>query len=191
MLTFCISRYSSKREIHSFNNAVPFGLLLGSKSEDPTIQVLDWEEASRLDLSVTYNHFDASPSSISSHLVGWLVGDIQKGMEATEKMLEQGQEMTAIGELVRDQTGGGCGKFQIRPPPEKAYYLIRSPVKKLLKELEEEAKVLKWILLVRFVFRTVAVKAANPNIFYTGLWRDRYLHYRHQRLQVLPAVEGR
>lgn len=150
---FLFPRYSSKREIHSFANSVPFGLVLGTDRSSSSsssailapIEVLEWDQADKLDLAVTYNQFDASPSSISSHLIGWLVGDIQKGMEATEKMLGQGAEMSAIGELVRDNRNG---KIQIRAPQGKGYFLIRTPVEKLVKDLEEEAKFLKWLMLV-------------------------------------------
>ena len=96
----CPFRYSSKRDIHTFVNEVPFGLAPGSASSAPSssgvasllsprasplVEVADWHDASRLVLDTTYDHFREAPSSVSEHLLGWMTGDIQKGVQSTEQ----------------------------------------------------------------------------------------------------------
>ena len=92
----CPFRYSSKRDIHTFVNEVPFGLVPGSASSSgvasllssrtsPLVEVTDWHDASRLVLDTTYDHFREAPSSVSEHLLGWMTGDIQKGVQSTEQ----------------------------------------------------------------------------------------------------------
>ena len=40
-----------------------------------------------------------------SHLWGWVVGDMQKGVQKTEQMLTKGTSLTGIGELVSSPLG--------------------------------------------------------------------------------------
>ena len=85
-------RYSSKRDIHTFVNEIPFALVPASASSgdtavrpSPLVEVADWRDASRLVLDTTYDHFREAPSSVGDHVLGWMTGDIQKGVQSTEQ----------------------------------------------------------------------------------------------------------
>ena len=87
-------RYSSKRDIHTFVNEIPFALVPASSSASseasavrpsPLVEVTDWRDASRLVLDTTYDHFREAPSSVGDHVLGWMTGDIQKGVQSTEQ----------------------------------------------------------------------------------------------------------
>ena len=83
-----LCRYTSKRDIHTFVNEIPFGLVPTSdvkRSSSPLVEVADWRDASRLVLDTTYDHFREAPSSVGDHLLGWMTGDIQKGVQSTEQ----------------------------------------------------------------------------------------------------------
>ena len=49
------------------------------------VEVTDWRDASRLVLDTTYDHFREAPSSVGDHVLGWMTGDIQKGVQSTEQ----------------------------------------------------------------------------------------------------------
>jgi hypothetical protein len=79
--------------------------------------------------------------------LGWLTGDIQKGVQSTERMLLNGTAVTAVGELTfcRDDR-----QVRVQAPADgRGYFLTKSNLSTLVKELESESKVLKWVLVVR------------------------------------------
>ena len=85
-------RYSSKRDIHTFVNEIPFALAPSASPSEaaavrssPLVEVADWRDASRLVMDTTYDHFKEAPSSVGDHLLGWMTGDIQKGVQSTEQ----------------------------------------------------------------------------------------------------------
>jgi len=139
--------YTSKRDIHTFVNEIPFGLVPTSdvkRSSSPLVEVADWRDASRLVLDTTYDHFREAPSSVGDHLLGWMTGDIQKGVQSTEQMLVNGTALTAIGELTLSASGDGLKMSA--PSDGRSYFLTKSTYASLLKEIESEAKFLKRLL---------------------------------------------
>ena len=95
MLIHLLFRYSSKRDIHTFVNEIPFALVppasasaspeVAAVRSSPLVEVADWRDASRLVLDTTYDHFREAPSSVGDHVLGWMTGDIQKGVQSTEQ----------------------------------------------------------------------------------------------------------
>ena len=86
-------------------------------------EVLDWSEASVLDLDVTKDSFESAPNSLGDNVWGWVVGDKSKGIQTTEKMLLNGTTLTAIGELaISTQTGD----IKVQAPSSgENYYLVK------------------------------------------------------------------
>ena len=143
--------HTTKRGIHTFANDVPFGLLPSytthSEFQRPPLEMSDWRDASRLQLDTTFDQFRESPTSIGAHLLGWLMGDIQKGVQYTEQMLLNGTALTAVGEVVFEKNDRQ-GRVQA-PTDGRSLILTKSNFKSLVKEIEGEAKLLKYILWVR------------------------------------------
>ena len=130
------SRYDSERIIHEYANHVPFCLvpqgclntksIFGNKLLDSNcrkVEVLDWSDASILDLDVTRDSFEASPNSLSDNVWGWIVGDRPKGIQTTEKMLLNSTTLTAVGEIA---ISTDTGNIKIQAPSSgQNYYLVR------------------------------------------------------------------
>ena len=87
------------------------------------VEVLDWSDASILDLDVTKDSFEASPNSLSDNVWGWIVGDRPKGIQTTEKMLLNGTTLTAVGEIVISKDTDNI-KIQA-PSSGENYYLVK------------------------------------------------------------------
>ena len=135
---FFLCRHDSTRVLHEYTNHVPFyivpeglatkGLFTSklSNANCKKAEVLDWAEASILDLDVTKDSFEAAPSSLGDNVWGWWVGDKTKGIQTTEKMLLNGTTLTAIGELaISNQTGN----IKIQAPSSgENYYLVKVSV---------------------------------------------------------------
>jgi len=162
----------SKRELHSFTNDAPFCLTNSQQFthfvlEDPWrpivdkwagnvnpswdstfslvrphVEVTDWTDAARIDLDTVYDHFDSAGGGIGSHLWGWVVGDMQKGVQKTEEMLTKGTTLTGVGELVSGPMG-----IRLQPPADgRPYYLVKSSLSSLIKETQSSRTVIKVFL---------------------------------------------
>lgn len=140
--------FDSERVLHKFTNDSPFCL---SSPQDsifsltrPHIEVIDWAEAAKIDLETVYDDFESAQPGLSSHIWGWVTGDIQRGVQKTEMMLMKGTSMTGVGELVSTQDG-----IRIQPPSDgSAYYLVKSSFNSLVKEMEgvkSSLKVCLWV----------------------------------------------
>ena len=128
-------RYDSERTVYEHTNHVPFyivpqglttrGLFTTNLSNSPCrkVEVIDWSNASILDLDVTKDTFEAAQSGFSDNLMGWMVGDRPKGIQTCEKMLLNGTTLTAIGEIVISKDTGDI-KVQ-SPSTGENYYLIK------------------------------------------------------------------
>jgi len=135
--------YDSTRTIQTYTNHVPF--YLGSKLPN-LVEVSDFSRACELDMETTFDKFDPAPNSLSDHVVGWVVGDRPKGVQSTEKMLVNGTDLTAIGELVLNHEKN---QMRIQPPSNgEDYYLIQETSKSLINRFEEGSKIVKMCLIV-------------------------------------------
>jgi len=158
--------FDSERVIHQFTNDAPFCLTNPQESVftlvRPHIEVADWNEASRIDLDTVYDQFEPAVTGLSSHLWGWVTGDMQKGVQKTEMMLTKGTTLTGVGELAVNQYG-----VKLQPPSDgRSYYLVKNSVKSLIKELEGGKNALKIFLWVfgsvgTFLFALTAYRYYN------------------------------
>ena len=85
--------------------------------------MFDWSDATRLDLDVIRDSFESAPNTLSDNVWGWIVGDRPKGFQTTEKMLLNGTQLTAIGELAISKDDSGI-KMQA-PSTGENYYLVK------------------------------------------------------------------
>lgn len=142
--------FDSQRVMHSYTNEAPFSLVPPSSSPNlfslprRGIEVMDWSDAARVDLDTVYDQFESADSSLGSHLWGWVVGDMQKGVQKTEEMLVSGSTLTGVGEVVAGPMG-----VRLQPPSDgRPYYLVRNSLSSLVKELEGSRTVIKVALCV-------------------------------------------
>ena len=86
------------------------------------VEVTDWSAASRMDLDVTKDVFDAAPSGLADHVWGWFVGDRQLGIQTKETMLLNGTTLTVLGEL----TVSKDRHLRMQPPTDGlGYYIVK------------------------------------------------------------------
>jgi len=136
----------SQRVMHSYTNEAPFCLTPSNTSPSllPSfpkvkVEVVDWSDAVRVDLDTVYDQFESAENSLGSHLWGWVVGDMQKGVQKTEEMLVKGSTITGIGEVVSGPMG-----VRLQPPTDgKPFYLVKNSLSSLIKEVEGSRTVLK------------------------------------------------
>lgn len=138
--------FDSERVLHQYTNDAPFCL---TKLQDsswslsrPHVEVVDWQDASRIDLDTVYDKFEQGAVGLSSHLWGWVTGDLHKGTQVTEMMLTKGCNLTAVGQLVSTPAG-----VRIQPPADgRPFYLVRITLSSLIKEFEAGRSGLKLFL---------------------------------------------
>ena len=88
----------SQRVLHQFTNDAPF-CLINSKDQSvfsfvkPYVEVLDWTDAARVDLETVYDNFETNNNSLSSHIWGWVMGDMQKGKMLISDWLTQSNSL--------------------------------------------------------------------------------------------------
>ena len=137
----------SQRVLHQYTNDAPF-CLINSKDQSlfsfvkPYIEVLDWTDADRIDLETVYDNFESNTNSLGSHIWGWVMGDMQKGVQKTEMMLTNGRPLTGVGQLV----AGPMGVKLMPPSDDKSYFLINNSLTSLIKEYESSKTALKVFL---------------------------------------------
>jgi len=128
--------FDHERVLHKFTNDAPFCLASPEDSifslTRPHVEVVDWADAAKIDLDTVYDSYEAAQPGLTSHIWGWVTGDIQKGVQKTEMMLMKGTTLTGVGELVCTVDG-----VKIQPPTDgTSYYLVRSSFNSLVKEVE-------------------------------------------------------
>jgi len=136
----------SERILHQFTNDAPFSLVEPQSSSlslsRPSVEVVDWSDAVRIDLDTVYDKFEAGSTSLGSHLMGWVQGDMHKGTQITESMLLKGANITAVGEVILSPEG-----VKIIPPTDNScYFLTKSSLSSLIKEYESGRLFCKVIL---------------------------------------------
>jgi len=197
----------SQRVMHSYTNEAPFCLTPTNTSPSllPSfpklkVEVIDWNDAARVDLDTVYDQFDSaennlgrstklgytgaqvfqhffpkeSQKSLESHLWGWVVGDMQKGVQKTEEMLVKGSTITGIGEVVSGPMG-----VRLQPPADgRPYYLVKNSLSSLIKEVEGSRSVLKVCL---GVFGGIGLLIASMTVW--KLYKKRRAEEAEQRNQ--------
>lgn len=138
----------SERVIHQFSNDVPFCLTNSKDSifslTRPHINVIDWKDASKIDLETVYDHYEPAGGGIGSHVWGWILGDVHKGTQKTEAILSKGTTLTGVGELVSGPEG-----VSLQPPSDgRNYYLVKSSLASLVKDVESSKAVIKVFLYI-------------------------------------------
>jgi len=134
----------AKKTIHEYTNDAPFSLVdnlqgVSKSLSRPKVEVVDWSDATRIDLDTVFDKFEHGPNSFSSHIAGWVAGDMHKGIQITEKMLLTGTNLTAVGELVSTPLG-----VKLLPPSDdRPYFLVRGSLSSLIKEYESGRTFLK------------------------------------------------
>lgn len=136
----------SERLLHQYTNHAPFCLANSHESlfslMKPYVEVMDWNDAARVDLDTVYDNFESTGGGLGSHIWGWVVGDMQKGVQKTELMLTEGTTLTGIGELVSGPMG-----IRLQPPSDgRPYYLVKNSLASLIKEIESSRTVFKVFL---------------------------------------------
>jgi len=171
----------SQRVMHSYTNEAPFCLSPTNTSPSllPSfpklkVEVIDWNDAVRVDLDTVYDQFDSAENNLGSHLWGWVVGDMQKGVQKTEEMLVKGSTITGIGEVVSGPMG-----VRLQPPADgRPYYLVKNSLSSLIKEVEGSRTVLKVCL---GVFGGIGLLIASMTVW--KLYKKRREEEAEQRNQ--------
>ena len=134
----------SQRVIHQYTNDVPFCLVNPREQSafsfvKPYVEVMDWADSTRIDLDTVFDNFEANSTTFGSHLWGWVMGDMQKGVQKTEMMLKSGSPLTGVGQIVSGPMG-----VKLQPPTDdKAYFLVKNSLSSLVKEYENSRTALK------------------------------------------------
>ena len=118
--------------------------------------MLDHQLAFDIDLDVIYDKFDPASNSLSDHVMGWVIGDRQKGVQFTENMLVNGTDLTAIGELVLNTTDKSISLQE--PTNGCDYFLVKDSSKSLIRRLESGSTALQICLGCIYFY----VKSMNP-----------------------------
>ncbi|XP_023330135.1 uncharacterized protein LOC111702613 [Eurytemora carolleeae] len=136
----------SERVLHQYNNDAPFCIINPQDSSfslsRPRVEISDWVDATRIDLDTVYDKFEQGATDIGSNILGWVAGDIHKGTQVTEKMLLKGTHLTAVGELVYNQTG----VKMVPPSDNRPYFLVKNSIASLIKDFESEKAIMKVFL---------------------------------------------
>ena len=108
-------RYDSERVIQTHSNEVPFCLVAPALQEKLSsndalwkalggrtlvnrsgVEVTGWAHATRMDMDVTKDTFEATPSGLADHVMGWVEGQRALGIQDKECMLLNGTTLTAM-----------------------------------------------------------------------------------------------
>jgi len=176
----------SERLMHQYTNHAPFCLNNTKESiftlTKPYIEVLDWQDASRIDLDTVYDNFETTGGGLGSHIWGWVVGDMQKGVQKTELMLTEGTTLTGIGEVVSGPMG-----VKIQPPSDgRPYYLVKNSLASLIKDFESNRTVLR-IFLGIFGGVGACISALALWKYYKKLQAEKDARANQERLNSIRA----
>ena len=145
----------------------------------PYVEVLDWNDAARVDLDTVYDNFESTGGGLGSHIWGWVVGDMQKGVQKTEMMLTEGTTLTGIGELVAGPMG-----IRLQPPSDgRPYYLVKNSLTSLIKEIESNRTVFK-VFLGIFGGVGAFISGAALWKYYKKRQAEKEARVNHDRLHV-------
>lgn len=137
----------SKRVVRDALNIAPFKIV-GYCDSDPQVVVKKPREAMQLmqNLSSTYHSYEPNKTSAFERGMERIFGDVTKGFEETEKMLEVGTPILGIGKLSLDLASGG---ITISPPDGHQKYILTTLTKEeVIQEIEAHANFLAVISLL-------------------------------------------
>ncbi|XP_011500475.1 PREDICTED: mitochondrial ubiquitin ligase activator of NFKB 1 [Ceratosolen solmsi marchali] len=141
-------------------NCVPFVIKRGKHE----IEVTNSLAAEVLDLETISDIFEASAPSFVDYVWGFFTGHRQRGLQTTEEMLKEGSIITVIGELTKSSSNHNS--LVLQPPGDgTSYYLTTMSISSLLRKLDDQRKVYKWLCLI---FGTIG-------LFIAGILVRRYL----------------
>ena len=163
--------WDSQRVIHQYTNDVPFCLINPKDAAfspvKPFVEVVDWVDVTRVDMDTVYDKFEPNSATLGSHIWGWVVGDMQTGVQKTEMMLTQGSSLTGVGELVSGPMG-----VKLQPPSDgRAFFLVKNSLASLIKEYESSRTVIKVFLGI----------FGGVGVFITGMMAWKY--YNNVKLE--------
>lgn len=139
---------------------MPFALGSHDESVAAAVRIVRPLDASELDLETTYENFHPSVQSLSSVIGHFISGERPKGIHETEEMLRVGDSVTAVGELVLDNS-----LIKLQPPKRGfRYFLTRLDYEALLRK--QSGAVRLWRTL------TVAFGLAACSALLYILWRQ-------------------
>ena len=129
-----------------------------------------------------YDNFETTGGGLGSHIWGWVVGDMQKGVQKTELMLTEGTTLTGIGEVVSGPLG-----VKIQPPSDgRPYYLVKNSLASLIKDFESNRTVLR-IFLGIFGGVGACISALALWKYYKKLQAEKDARANQERLNSIRA----
>lgn len=149
------------RILHEKSNSSPFCLV----NDKFKIVVQDALYADKLDMSMTYDKFEPSSSSVMDLVLIIASGSRQRGVQTTEEMLKVGTVVTVIGDIVVAKDNS----YTIVAPDDKPFYILSDSIQSLLVTLESNKTVCR---AFSFMFGCVAAGI----VLYTG--REIYAKYK-------------
>lgn len=138
---FFVSRSDVKRTVRSAINFAPFKLV-GCRQDDPEVVVTEPFSAVYLldDLRTTYDKYQPTKTTAVEKGIDRMFGDVSKGFQETEQMLNIGTPLVGIGKLAMNQTG----VIKIMPPDDQNRYILtrftKDEVVKILKQRSQVAR---------------------------------------------------
>lgn len=162
------NRNSTEKIIHQRTNTVPFALGSHDEAIADAVRIIRPLDAAELNLETTYENFHPSVQSLSSVIGHFISGERPKGIHETEEMLRVGESVTAVGELVLDNS-----LIKLQPPKQGfQFFLTRLDRDSLLRKQGNSVRL--WRIL------TVAFGAAACSALVYILWKQ-YVRRRRSR----------
>ncbi|XP_013789242.1 mitochondrial ubiquitin ligase activator of nfkb 1-A-like [Limulus polyphemus] len=159
-----------QQEIKRVTNFVPFVITKKDIPQSESVEVLNPLEAVSLPVSSIYNHFTPNQAGLGSTVFGWIRGEHSKGFEETESMLQEGANLTAVGEVFLDASN----RLKIQPSGKGYdYYLTISSRESLIKEVERNG----------FIFKVLTVITGCMGAFLAAWFIRNWYDERKRRLQ--------
>lgn len=136
--------------IRDATNITPFQLVsLRCQDNERTstpVQVIEALSAEYLmdDLKVTYDKYEPNQSTMMEKGVDRLFGDVSKGFQETEKMLNVGVRLLGLGRVEQDSDG----KIKLTPPLDGQRYILTTLTKdEAVRILRGRARLMKFLFL--------------------------------------------
>ena len=122
--------------LRNHTNTVPFYI---SSKEAGKIHVLDSKNADLIfdDLKLTYDHYEPHKEPFVTRAVDLLFGEVSKGIQETEKMLEIGVPVLGIGRLTYD----GANVYLGRPSDGRQYILTVRSKDDVIRSYQSKARI--------------------------------------------------
>ena len=142
-----LCRADCKRVVRDATNFAPFKLV-GCRADDPEVLVTEPFSARYLmdDLRTTYDKYEPTKTTVMEKGIDRMFGDVSKGYQETEQMLNIGTPLVGFGRLVL----GKYGNIKITPPDsaDGDYILTRFTKQEVIKILNQRAQIMKTLAIV-------------------------------------------